>query len=586
MRTADASDRIAQYLARELKRSLDAVPDSDRVAVGVGVAGRVLNELFDMLPQTAADGASPTDEVLHAIGVRRLDGSVQMPTHPLIPLLDTTLLTNAPGEPRVGSQVLTEIDSADDIDVVMAFVRRSGLLPFAGALREHCARGRRLRVLTTTYTGTTEAKALDMLADLGAEVRVSYDLSTTRLHAKAWLFRRNTAFSTAYVGSSNLTHSAQIAGVEWNVRVSGARNPDVIEKVRGVFESYWQGGDFVPYDAREFRRELERSRRADDRSSIFLSPVEIRLEPFQERLLELIEVSRKHGYHRNLLVSATGTGKTVMAAVDYVRLRSTLRHPRLLFVAHREEILDQSRATFRHALRDYTFGEKWVGGARPERFEHVFASVQSLSAANLDRLPADHFDVVVIDEFHHAAATSYRSLIERLQPKELLGLTATPERADGLPILHWFGDRIAAELRLWGAIEQHRLVPFAYYGIHDGVDLRQVPWRRGQGYDPTALSNVYTSTTRGPGSWFANSTITSTTSTRCVALGSVSASSTPPSWPRSSERSVLPRSRSRGTHRLTSGKAPCPISLRDASRLCSRSTCSTKVSIFPRSMSC
>lgn len=226
---------------------------------------------------------------------------------------------------------------------------------------------------------------------------------------------------------------------------------------------------------------------------MLLSPIEIRLEPFQERLLELIEISRQHGYHRNLLVSATGTGKTVMAAVDYVRLRSTLRHPRLLFVAHREEILDQSRATFRHALRDHTFGEKWVGGARPEKFEHVFASVQSLSFANLDRLPADHFDVVVIDEFHHAAANSYRTLIERLEPKELLGLTATPERADGLPILHWFGDRIAAELRLWDAIEQHRLVPFAYYGIHDGVDLRQVPWRRGQGYDPTALSNVYTS---------------------------------------------------------------------------------------------
>lgn len=495
LRTADASDRIAQYLARELKRGLDSVADADRVAVGVGVARRLLDELFGALPHTAADAANvlPTDQVLHAIGVRRVDGSVRMPTRPLIPLLDTTLLTNAPGEPRVGSQVLTEIDSADAIDVVMAFVRRSGLLPFAAALREHCARGRRLRVLTTTYTGSTEAKALDMLADLGAEVRVSYDLSTTRLHAKAWLFRRNSAFSTAYVGSSNLTHSAQVAGVEWNVRVSGARNPDVIDKVRGVFESYWQGGDFIPYDAAEFQRELDRSRSSDDRSTMVLSPIEIRLEPFQERLLELIEVARQHGYHRNLLVSATGTGKTVMAAIDYVRLRSRIRHPRLLFVAHREEILDQSRATFRHALRDHTFGEKWVGGARPEKFEHVFASVQSLSAANLDDLPADHFDVVIIDEFHHAAAISYRSLVERLEPKELLGLTATPERADGLPILHWFGDRIAAELRLWDAIEQHRLVPFAYYGIHDGVDLRQVPWRRGQGYDSTALSNVYTS---------------------------------------------------------------------------------------------
>ena len=233
--------------------------------------------------------------------------------------LDTTLLTNAPGEPRLGSQILTEIESADSIDLVMAFVRRSGLLPLVAALRAHRDRGRRLRVLTTTYTGSTEAKALDLLVELGAEVRVSYDVTTTRLHAKAWLFHRRTAFTTAYVGSSNLTHSAQAAGMEWNVRVSGARNPDVIEKINAVFASYWESGDFVPYEAEQFRTETARSRQSRDDIGV-LSPVEVRLEPFQERLLELIALSREAGHHRNLLVSATGTGKTVMAAVDYARL--------------------------------------------------------------------------------------------------------------------------------------------------------------------------------------------------------------------------------------------------------------------------
>ncbi|MGX7678785.1 DUF3427 domain-containing protein [Jatrophihabitans sp. DSM 45814] len=494
LRSADASDRIAQHLARLLRRALDSVPDADRVAVGVDVVRRLLSEVGTSIPQSnAAEGAPlATGEALYGIGDWRPDGSVRMPLGPLIPLLDTTLLTNAPGEPRVGRQILAEIESSDTIDVVMAFVRRSGLLPLADALREHCNRGRRLRVLTTTYTGSTEGKALDLLSDLGAEVRISYDLSTTRLHAKAWVFHRRSAFSTAYVGSSNLTHSAQIAGMEWNVRVSGARNPDVIDKIEAVFESYWQSSDFEPYDAAEFRLALEREKRSDDPGSQAFSPLEIRLEPFQERLLELIAVSRAQGRHRNLLVSATGTGKTVMAAIDYARLRSTLPRARLLFVAHREEILDQSRATFRHAMRDYTFGEKWVGGSSPETFDHVFASVQSLNAANLEHLDADHFDVVIIDEFHHAAAPSYQALLEHLSPRELLGLTATPERADGLPILHWFDDRIAAELRLWDAIEQHRLTPFAYYGIHDGIDLKAVPWRRGQGYDVSALSNVYT----------------------------------------------------------------------------------------------
>ena len=164
-----------------------------------------------------------------------------------------------------------------------------------------------------------------------------------------------------------------------------------------------------------------------------------------------------------------------MAALDYGGLRRRLGRSRLLFIAHREEILDQSLATFRYALRDASFGEKWVGGARPTRFEHVFASIQSLTASDLDALPPDHFDVVIVDEFHHAAAASYRRVLDHLTPVELLGLTGTPERSDGLPVLHWFDDRIAAELRLWDAIDQQHLAPFVYFGVHDGLDLQRDP---------------------------------------------------------------------------------------------------------------
>jgi superfamily II DNA or RNA helicase len=232
--------------------------------------------------------------------------------------------------------------------------------------------------------------------------------------------------------------------------------------------------------------------RPESRVQIVLSPIELRLEPFQERLLEQVELARQQGHHRNLLVSATGTGKTVMAAVDYARLRERLARSRLLFVAHREEILTQSLATFRHALRDASFGELWVGGRRPAQFEHVFASIQSLHAADLGHLGRDHFDVVIVDEFHHAAAPSYDRLLSHLHPRELLGLTATPERSDGLSLLHWFGGRVAAELRLWDAIDQHRLTPFVYYGISDGLDLREIPWRRGRGYDVEGLEKLYT----------------------------------------------------------------------------------------------
>src|SRR6185312_1254115 len=155
-------------------------------------------------------------------------------------------------------------------------------------------------------------------------------------------------------------------------------------KFEAVFESYWQSTDFVPYEADQFDTESRRAGRIDTGPDVVLSPIELRPEPFQERLLEQIALARSRGHHRNLLVSATGTGKTVMAALDYARLREELPRARLLFVAHREEILTQTVATFRHALRDHSFGELWVGRERPRLFEHVFASIQSLHASGLE----------------------------------------------------------------------------------------------------------------------------------------------------------------------------------------------------------
>jgi HKD family nuclease len=464
LRNAEAADRIALHVARVVETAIEDVPAEDRSAEGVKLA----RQLIDLIAQhvgadqrSAMQLAEPA-AVLRSIRRQLPDGQPQVIPRPLIPLLDTTLLTNAPGEPRVGHQIQAEIASADRIDLVMAFIRRTGINPLMDALGRHLDDGKPLRVLTTVFTGSTEAEAIEALLKLGAQVRVSYDITSTRLHAKAWLFHRDSGYSTAYVGSSNLTHSAQVSGLEWNVRVSGARNRPVIDKVAAVFESYWQQDDFEEYDQRRFQATRDTPRES---LSISISPVEIRLEPFQERLLEQIELSRNSGHHRNLLVSATGTGKTVMAAMDYARLSARLPRSRLLFVAHREEILAQSRATFAHALRDGNFGESWVGGDRPKIFDHVFASIQSLNASGVESIDQTHFDVVIVDEFHHAAASSYERILTRLQPVELLGLTATPERSDGMPVLHWFGDRIAAELRLWDAIDQHRLVPLSYFGV-------------------------------------------------------------------------------------------------------------------------
>ena len=488
---ADATDRFARHLDRIVRRVLESLSDEHRVPRAMDL-GRELLETMQRFARekevTHGEGIKDPPTVLRAVKTRLPDGRTRAPVSPLTPLLDTALLTNAPGEPRVGHEVHAEIESADRIDLVMAFIRFSGIRPLLEALATHCRQRKPLRVITTIYTGTTEGRALTALRDIGADIRVSYDVLSTRLHAKAWHFHRDSGFSTAYVGSSNLTHSAQVSGLEWNVRIAAAKNPEVVKKIEAVFETYWNSPDFSSFDPEEFEKQT-RGRREE---SLMLSPIELRPEPFQERLLELIRVSRGKGFHANLLVSATGTGKTVMAALDYAHLRQELPRARLLFVAHRKEILTQSLMTFRHALREASFGELWVNGSAPEHFEHVFASIQSITAASLEHLSRDHFDVVIVDEFHHAAAKSYTALLEHVRPRELLGLTATPERTDGLPVLSWFGDRISAELRLWDAIDQRRLVPFVYYGIHDGLDLRAIPWRRGQGYDVEGLTNLIT----------------------------------------------------------------------------------------------
>ena len=329
---------------------------------------------------------------------------------------------------------------------------------------------------------------MEALQDLGAQVRISYDTSKTRLHAKAWLFHRTNGHSTVYIGSSNLTYQAQVTGLEWNVRAGQRTNPALVGKFEATFDSYWANAQFEGFDAEKFASAVERV----DTSTIDFTPFEIEPYPFQRQMLEQLQVERSRGRNHNLVVAATGTGKTILAGLDYRTLRETMPRARLLFVAHRREILEQSRATFRHILRDGAFGELWLAGQRPRDWEHVFASIQTLHRSELTSVAADHFDVVIVDEFHHAAANTYEAVLEHLQPKFLLGLTATPERADEKDILRWFGGRIAVELRLWDALEQELLSPFHYFGIHDGTDLRSVTWRRGRGYDTDELTRIYT----------------------------------------------------------------------------------------------
>ncbi len=236
---AEAADRLSRHLAGLVSRAIEALPERGRAQAG----GQIISRLIDLLSQVSEaidrDVDVPLDpaRVLAAVRRRKPDGSPEALDAPLTPLLDTTLLTNSRGEPAIGYEIRAEIHSSDAIDVVMAFVRWSGIRPLLDPLRRHCHDGKRLRIVTTTYTNSTELRALDELAALGAEIKVSYDTASTRLHAKAWLFHRHSGYSTAYIGSSNLTHSAMVTGLEWNVRISAVRNPDVVAKMTAVFDS-------------------------------------------------------------------------------------------------------------------------------------------------------------------------------------------------------------------------------------------------------------------------------------------------------------------------------------------------------------
>jgi superfamily II DNA or RNA helicase len=462
----------------------------------------VTNRIAQAIASVVANSVTPRDlvadghELLLAIAAdRHPDGTVAFPERPDIPLTTSALLVNGRDQPQIGREVVKELASADQVDLLCAFIKWHGLRLIEDGLRRFIERGGKLRVITTTYIGATERKALDRLIEMGAEVKISYETRTTRLHAKAWLFHRDSQLDTAYVGSSNLSKTAMTDGKEWNVRLARAEQAHLLETFRATFEEYWADPSFETYDP---KRDTERLDKALQKESggptdlpLQITNIAVTPYPYQREILDELAAARElHDHWRNLAVMATGTGKTVVAALDYKRLLAQGAVKSLLFVAHQKEILKQSLLTFRQTLQDGSFGELLVDGQRPQEWRHVFASIQSLSRLDID---PDHFDMVIVDEFHHAEAATYTRLLDRLTPKVLLGLTATPERSDGADILHWFdGGKPTVELRLWEALERDLLVPFHYFGIHDATDLSHLTWRRGTGYDITELTNLYT----------------------------------------------------------------------------------------------
>ncbi len=499
---ADSHEALARHIARLTSQALRAAGGSDEAGISrqVALANRIVAAIGDLAPEAASPAdvvAEPARTLLAIAPSGNVPGPASFPERPATPLSTSALLVNGRGQPRIGYEVSRELASADDVDLLCAFIKWQGLRVLEKALLELRGRGGHLRVITTTYMGATDQRALDRLVELGADVKISYETRTTRLHAKAWLFRRATGMSTAYVGSSNMSRTALTDGLEWNVRLSNVEQAHLLETFAETFDSYWADPSFETYhparDGDRLREALSAERGGPSDLPIQIASLDVRPFGYQQGILDELEAQRTiHDRWRNLVVMATGTGKTVVSALDYKRLRDAGTVDRILFIAHREELLVQSLSTFRHVLRQGDFGELYVGGQRPREWRHVFGSVQSLTQLDLAELAPTHFDLVVVDEFHHAMASTYRRLLEHLTPKVLVGLTATPERTDGADVREWFDGRSAVELRLWEALGQGLLAPFQYFGLHDDVALEQVRWKRGRGYDVSELTNVYT----------------------------------------------------------------------------------------------
>lgn len=477
---------LSRHVQTVLLKRLSELTSSDQL--------RLVNGLLDEID---SPGISPGDEVRQLLELRAEGQNKQITPRPESGLTEAVLLTNSIDEPSLGSELQKEIASADSIDLLSAFIRWHGIRVIEAQLIEAKRKSVPIRVLTTTYIGATERRAIDELVTrFGAVVKVNFETQSTRLHAKAWLFRRNSDLDTAYVGSSNLSHSALVDGLEWNVRLSQSATPHLLRKFSVTFDSYWNDPSFEEYlperDAEKLDKALGRSANYGKESNDSISGLEVRPYPHQQQMLEALTSERtERDIHKNLIIAATGTGKTVVAALDYAQLIALHRRDlSLLFVAHRKEILQQSLRTYREVLIDGTFGELLVDGLRPEKGRHVFASVQSLNKSALEKMRRDQFDVIVIDEFHHAEAPTYRNIINHFEPVELLGLTATPERGDGIDVKReFFNSRAASELRLWDALSEDLLVPFHYFGISDDVDLDTLEWKRG--YDTHQLEELY-----------------------------------------------------------------------------------------------
>lgn len=511
LEAGEAATWLSRFLTRLIEIAMDSVPNGDtRIHDQINLANTIVKWLSTHIKDEELISENLLDsqgKILTALFDKANPISADLPKYvdaimPITGLTQSELFCGSNVGISLETEIKREIQSSDKIYWLVSFIKWAGIRIFKKELESFTRSGKQLKIITTSYMGATDAKAVEFLASLpNTEVKLSYNTNRERLHAKSYLFMRNTGFHTGYIGSSNLSHSALTSGLEWNLKITSKEIPHIIEKSLSTFETYWESPDFEYFDGKIESREkltnaLQEAKGCFSNTSANFY-FDIKPHSHQQTILEKLQVERElHNRYRNLVVAATGTGKTIISAFDFANFYRDNPEANFLFIAHREEILKQAQSAYRGVLKNSSFGELWVGNNKPSKYQHLFASIQSLNSKmnnQLDtlNLSEDYFDYIVIDEVHHVSASSYRAVLKHFTPKILLGLTATPERHDGTDILSDFCNVIAAEIRLPEAINQRHLSPFQYFAIDDDTDLTNISWAKGR-YDIAELTNLYT----------------------------------------------------------------------------------------------
>ena len=404
---AEAAKVLAKYVAEIVEKGLNNVKDNGGdLSSQVELVNRIVSTVMTETKEADFGTLSVAEraEQLLALfdkknNVLALDERAEI-IRPETSIAQSSLFTGAIHEPQMFTELKKEIMSCNRMDMLVSFIKWSGLRLIMDELTAFTQNGGQLRIITTSYMGATDVKAIEELRKLpNTRIKVSYDTKRTRLHAKTYVFYRDTGFTTAYVGSSNLSNAAISSGLEWNVKVTKKDLPETMDKTAATFESYWNSNEFEYYSEDQKQR-LARALKAEkyfDTNNAAIYTMDIQPYSYQQEILDKLDAERNvRGYCHNLVVAATGTGKTVISALDYKRLRKqNAGHPcRLLFVAHREEILRQSLYTFRAVLKDANFGEMFVGSCKPDSIDNLFVSIQTFNAQDLTRKPQRIFMII------------------------------------------------------------------------------------------------------------------------------------------------------------------------------------------------